>query len=186
MGRLGYAINTSLDGFIEDVNGNFDWSVPDEELHEFYNDMMRPIGMQLLGRRMYETMAVWETDTSLAQESEVLADFADAWKDSDKVVYSTTLTGPVTTRTRIVPDFEAAEVRAWKAASPADLLVGGPELAAAALHAGVVDEIRLVLAPVSLGAGKPALPTDLRLNLELVEQRRFDSGAIHLAYGVRT
>ena len=104
MGRLVYAINTSLDGFIEDVNGNFDWSVPDDELHEFYNDMMRPIGMQLLGRRMYETMAVWETDTSLAQESEVLADFADAWKDSDKVVYSTTLTGPVTTRTRIVPD----------------------------------------------------------------------------------
>ncbi len=164
MGKLIYATNTSLDGFTEDANGSFDWSEPDEEVHEFYNDMMRGIGTQLLGRRMYETMAVWETDPSFAEESAILADFAAAWQDSDKVVYSTTLTDPVTTRTRIVPAFDADEVRALKEATSADLLVGGPGLAAEAVRAGVVDEIRLVLSPVAVGAGKPAFPTDLRLD----------------------
>lgn len=184
MGKLIYSINTSLDGFTEDTAGSFDWSVPDEEVHEFYNDMMRGIGTQLLGRRMYETMAVWETDPSFAEESAILADFAAAWQDSDKLVYSTTLTEPATKRTRIVPAFEADEVRAVKQASSTDLLVGGPELAAHALHGGVVDEIRLVLSPVALGAGKPALPPDLRLDLELIDERRFGTGAVHLAYRV--
>lgn len=185
MGKLIYATNTSIDGFTEDAAGSFDWSVPDEELHLFFNDMMRGIGIQLLGRRMYETMAVWETEPSFFEESPVLADFAAAWQDSDKLVYSTTLTEPVTTRTRIVTAFDGDEVRAVKEASPSDLLVGGPELAGHALRAGLVDEIRLVLAPVAVGAGKPALPTDLRLDLELVAERRFGNGAVHVAYRVR-
>ena len=185
MGKLIYAINTSLDGFTEDTDGFFDWSVFGEDVHEFYNDMMRGIGTQLLGRRMYETMAVWETDPSFVEESEVLADFAAAWQDSDKLVYSTTLTDPATLRTRVVSAFEAEAVRDLKQASSTDLLVGGPGLAAHALHAGLVDEIRLVLSPVALGAGKPALPTDLRLDLELIDERRFGNGAMHVAYRVR-
>jgi len=184
MGKLIYATNTSLDGYTEDATGSFDWSVPDEDVHEFYNDMMRGVGTQLLGRRMYETMAVWETEPSLAEESAVLAAFAAAWQDSDKLVYSTTLTDPVTKRTRIVPAFDADEVRALKETS-ADLMVGGPGLAAHALRAGVVDELHLVLAPVVVGAGKPAFPTDLRLDLELVDERRFGNGAVHVAYRVR-
>ena len=179
MGKLIYTTNTSLDGFTEDATGSFDWTVPDDEVHEFYNDMMRGIGTQLLGRRMYETMAVWETEPSFFEESAVLADFAAAWQDSDKLVYSTTLADPVTKRTRIVRAFEADEVRALREASSADLLVGGPGLAAHALRAGVVDEIRLVLSPVAVGAGKPAFPTDQRLDLELID------GAVHVAYRVR-
>jgi dihydrofolate reductase len=185
MGTLIYAINTSLDGFTEDASGSFDWSVPDEEVHQFYNDMMRGVGTQLLGRRMYETMAVWETDPAFAEESAIQADFASAWRDSDKVVYSATLTDPITERTRIVSAFDADDVRTLKDETSADLLVGGPELAAHALHAGVVDELRFVLHPVAVGAGKPALPTDLRLDLELVDERRFGNGTVHVAYRVR-
>lgn len=184
MGKLIYAINTSVDGFTEDATGSFDFTEPDEEVHLFFNDMMRGVGTHLLGRRMYETMAVWETDPSMAEGPAVLADFAAAWQDSDKVVYSTTLGDPVTRRTRIVETFDADDVRALKEASPADLSVSGPGLAAQALRAGVVDEVWLVLAPVAVGAGKPALPTDLRLHLELVDERRFGNGAVHLAYRV--
>ena len=185
MGKLIYATNTSLDGFTEDATGSFDWSMPDEAVHEFYNDLMRGVATQLLGRRMYQTMAVWETEPSLAEESAVLADFAAAWQDSDKLVYSTTLTDPVTKRTRIVSAFEADEVRALKEESSAELLVGGPGLAAHALRAGVVDEVLLMLFPVVVGAGKPAFPTDLHLDLELIDERRFGNGAVHVAYRVR-
>ncbi len=185
MGKLIYAINTSLDGFTEDATGSFDWSEPDEEIHLFYNDMMRGIGTQLLGRRMYETMAVWETEPSFAAESAILADFAAAWQDSDKLVYSTTLEEPFTKRTRVVRTFDANEVRALKAASSDDLLVGGPGLAAVALRAGVVDEVRLALLPVSVGAGKPAFPTDVRLDLELINERRFGNGTVQVSYRVR-
>lgn len=186
MGKLVYVINASLDGFIEDAEGSFDWSVPDDAVHEFYNDMMRGVGTQLLGRRMYETMAVWETEPSFAEESAILADFAAAWQDSDKLVYSTTLTEPITSRTRIVPAFEVDEVRALKESSSSEVLVGGPGLAAHALHAGVVDEVRLAVFPVVVGAGKPAFPTDLHLDLELIHERRFGNGAVHVAYRVRS
>ena len=185
MGKLVYATNTSLDCFTEDAGGSFDFSVPDDEVHVFYNDLMRGIGIQLLGRRMYETMAVWETDPSFAEESPILADFAAAWQDSDKLVYSTTLTEPVTKRTRIAPAFDAEEVRRLKETSSADLLVGGPELAAHALRAGLVDEVLVTFSPVVLGAGKPAFPNDLRLDLEIVDERRFGNGAVHVAYRVR-
>lgn len=185
MGKLIYRSNTSLDGFTEDASGSFDWSEPDEDVHQLWNDMMRGIGTQLLGRRMYEAMAVWETDPSFYEESAVLADFAAAWQDSDKLVYSSTLAEPVTTRTRIVQAFDADEVRALKEASSADLLVGGPELAAHALRAGIVDEVLLVVSPVVVGAGKPAFPTDLRMDLELIDERRFSTGALHVAYRVQ-
>lgn len=186
MGKLTYAINTSLDGYFEDATGAFDFTTPDEDGHRFYNDLMAGVGTQLLGRRMYETMTVWETDPSFYEEEPVLAVFAAAWQDSDKLVYSTTLTEPVTARTRIVPAFDADEVRALKEASPADLLIGGPELAGHALRAGVVDEISMVLAPVAIGAGKPALPTDLRLELELTDERRFGNGTVLVVYRVRS
>jgi dihydrofolate reductase len=185
MGKLIYPTNTSLDGYTEDAAGSFDWSVPDEEVHGFFNDLMRGVGIQLLGRRMYETMAVWETDPSFAEESPVLADFAAAWQDSDKVVYSTTLTDPITKRTRIVPAFDADEVRTLKAGSSADLSVSGPQLAAQALRAGLVDEVSVMVHPVTVGAGKPAFPTDLHLDLELIDERRFGTGAVHVAYRVR-
>lgn len=185
MGKLIYATNTSLDGFTEDVTGSFDWTIADEELHRFYTDMMRDISTQLMGRRMYETMAVWETDPSFAAASPILADFAAAWQDTDKVVYSTTLDASLTERTRIVRAFDVEEVRALKEQASGDLSVSGPELAGHALRAGVVDEVRLVLAPVSVGAGKPAFPTDLRLDLELIAERRFSSGAVHVAYRTR-
>jgi len=185
MGKLIYATNTSLDGYTEDVTGAFDFTEPDEDVHLFYNDLMRGVGTQLLGRRMYETMAVWETDPAFTAESPILSDFAAAWQDSDKLVYSTTLTEPITKRTRIVPAFDADEVRELKEASTADLLVGGPELAAHALRAGLVDEVSQVLCAVTVGAGKPAFPTDLRLELELLDERRFGNGAVHVAYRVR-
>jgi dihydrofolate reductase len=184
MGTLIYPTNTSLDGYTEDASGSFDFTEPDEAVHVMYNDMMRGVGTQLLGRRMYETMAVWETEPSFAEESAVQADFAAAWQDSDKVVYSTTLTEPVTKRTRIVSAFDADEVRALKASSTADLAVSGPELAAHALRAGLVDEVRVVVAPVTVGAGKPAFPMDLRLDLELTDERRFGNGAVYVAYRV--
>ena len=184
MAKLIYAINTSLDGFIEDASGSFDWSTPDEEVHTFYNELMRGIGTQLLGRRMYETMAVWETDPSFAEESPILADFAAAWQDSDKVVYSSALKEPVTTRTRIVQDFVADDVRALKQTSTSDVLIGGPELAAHALRAGLVDELLLTLFPVVVGRGKRALPDDLRANLKLIDERRLGKVAVHLAYQI--
>ena len=185
MGKLIYGTNTSLDGFTEDATGAFDWSVPDDDVHLHWNELMRGVGTQLLGRRMYETMAVWETDSALAEESEIQAAFAAAWQDSDKVVFSTTLREPVTKRTRIASAFDEAEMRALKEASSADLLVGGPGLAAHALRAGLVDEIQLVVSPVAVGSGKPAFPTDLRLDLELVGERRFGNGAVQMAYRVQ-
>jgi dihydrofolate reductase len=185
MARLIYASNMSLDGCTEDARGGFDWAPPDDDVFAAITEVMRSAGTYLYGRRMYETMAVWETEPSLAEESAVLADFAAAWQDSDKLVYSTTLTDPVTKRTRIVPAFEADEVRALKEASSADLLVGGPGLAAHALRAGVADELLLMLFPVVVGTGKPAFPSDLRLDLELIDERRFGNGAVHVAYRVR-
>ena len=181
-----YVTNCSLDGFTEDEDGDFGFSEPDEELHQFFNDLVRPIGTQLLGRRMYETMAVWETDPSLAARSPVLADFAAVWQDSDKVVYSRTLEAPVTARTRIEREFAPAAVEQLAAAAPADVSISGPELAAQAIRAGIVDELHLVVHPAVVGGGKPALPPGVRLDVELLDERRFDGcGAVHLHYRVR-
>ena len=184
-GRLAYVVNCSLDGYIEDADGDFGWSEPDEELHQFYNDLIRPIGTFLYGRRLYETMAVWETDPSLAAASPVMADFAAAWQDADKIVYSTTLDAPFTARTRIERAFDPEAVRELKDAAGTDLVIGNAALAAHALCAELVDEVHLVVAPVVVGGGKRALPDGVRLDLELFEVRRFEAtGVVSLRYRV--
>ena len=181
MADLIYAALASLDGYIEDQDGKFDWAEPDEEVHSFVNELERPVGTYLYGRRIYETMAVWET-MPLDEQPGYIRDYAELWRDSDKIVYSRTLDGPSTSRTRIERDFDADAVRRLKDEAERDLAVGGAELAAQALRAGLVDELHLLLAPVLVGGGKLALPDDVRLPLELVGERRFDSGFVHLHY----
>ena len=181
MADLIYAALASLDGYVEDEDGKFDWAEPDEEVHSFVNELERPVGTYLYGRRMYETMAVWET-MPLDEQPGYIRDYAELWRDSDKIVYSRTLDAPSTSRTRIERDFDADAVRRLKDQEERDLAVGGAELAGQALRAGLVDELHLLLAPVVVGGGKRALPDDLRQPLELVGERRFDSGFVHLHY----
>lgn len=185
MGKLVYAANTSLDGYVEDATGAFDWSTPDDEVHTFWNEHERQIGTSLYGRRMYETMRVWEDDDWLAGEPDVLHEYAAIWRDADKVVYSTTLDTVTTARSRIERTFDPDAVRRLKESSDRDLSVGGATLGAEAFRHGLVDECVLLLAPVSVGGGKPALPHDLRLDLELLEHRRFASGVVYLRHAVR-
>jgi dihydrofolate reductase len=185
MAKLIYSAITSLDGYVADERGSFDWAAPDEQVHAFVNDLMRPVGTHLYGRRLYEVMAGWETDPTLAEQSPVMRDFAELWQAADKIVYSTTLATPSTARTRIERTFDPDAVRELKAAADRDLLVGGPELAAQAFAAGLVDECRLFLAPVIVGGGKQALPDHVRLRLELLDERRFDGGMVHLRYRTR-
>jgi dihydrofolate reductase len=183
MADLIYTALASLDGYIEDEDGKFDWAEPDEEVHSFVNDLARAVGTYLYGRRLYETMAVWET-LPLENQPSPIRDFAELWRATDKVVYSRTLAAPSTPRTQIERDFDAAAVRRLKDEAERDLAVGGAELAAEALRAGLVDQLHLVLAPVLVGGGKRALPDDLRRPLELVDERRFDSGFVHLGYRI--
>jgi dihydrofolate reductase len=181
MADLIYAALASLDGYIEDEDGKFDWAKPDEEVHSFVNDLERGVGTYLYGRRLYETLAVWET-LPLDDQPGYIRDYAELWRNSDKIVYSRTLDAPSTPRTRIERDFDADAVRRIKGEAERDLAVGGAELAAQALRAGLVDELHLLLAPVLVGGGKRALPDDVRLPLELVGERRFGSGFVHLHY----
>jgi dihydrofolate reductase len=183
MAKLIYSAIMSLDGYVADDDGTFDWAAPDEEVHAFVNDLERPIGTYLYGRGMYETMAVWET-MGFAGEPLVIADFAQLWRVADKIVYSTTLDSVVTARTRLERSFEPDAVRQLKATAARDLTIGGPGLAAQALQAGLVDECHLFVTPVAVGGGKPALPHHLRLKLALLGERRFDSGVVHLHYRV--
>ncbi|NMC34000.1 MAG: dihydrofolate reductase family protein [Veillonellaceae bacterium] len=185
MAQLIYSVITSLDGYIEDKDGSFDWAAPDEEVHGFINDLERSAGTFLFGRRMYETMKVWETDPSFTADSPILRDYAEIWQAADKIVYSTTLKAVPTRRTRLERTFDAKAIRNLKDSAGCDILIGGPGLAAHAFRAGLVDEIQLFLAPVIVGGGKPALPADVRLELELLEQRRFGSGVVFLRYRVR-
>lgn len=185
MARLVYSFIASLDGYVEDAGGSFDWAAPGEDAHAFVNELTAPLGTYLYGRRMYETMAVWETEPALAEGSPVTAEFAAIWQAAEKVVYSGTLTEAATRRTRIEPRFDAEAVRALKRAAGSDLGIGGAELAAQALAAGLVDECQAFVAPVAVGGGKRALPDGLRLDLELTDQRRFESGMVHLRYDVR-
>ena len=182
MGKLIYSAITSLDGYIEDEDGKFDWAEPDEEAHAYINDLERPVGTYLYGRRMYEVMAVWETDPTLAEQSPLLRDFAELWQAADKIVYSRTLEAVSTARTRIDRTFDPEAVRRMVASAERDLTVGGPNLAAAAFQAGLVDECQLFLAPVVVGGGKRALPDDVLLKLELLGERRFGDGMVHLRY----
>lgn len=182
MARLIFSAIMSLDGFIEDAEGKFDWAVPDEAEHRFINDLMRLVGTHLYGRRMYETMAVWETDLGLAHSSPVYADFAQIWQAADKVVYSRTLAAVSTARTQLERELNLDAVNKMKASKPRDILIAGPELAANVIKAGLVDDYHFFLAPVVLGSGKPALPRDVGLALELRDQRRFDNGMAYLRY----
>jgi dihydrofolate reductase len=181
MAKLIYGAITSLDGYVADEDGNFDWGEPDEEVHSFVNDLQRLVGTYLYGRRLYDVMLGWET-MDLADQPPVIQDFAEIWRAADKVVYSRTLEKPSSARTRIERDFDLESVLKLKAAAARDLTVGGPELAAHAFRAGLVDECHLFLAPIVVGAGKQSLPDDVRLKLELLDERRFRNGMVHLRY----
>jgi dihydrofolate reductase len=185
MAKLIYSAIASLDGYVADEDGNFDWAVPDEEVHTFVNDLERPVGTHLYGRRMYETMVGWETDPTLADRSPLMRDFAEIWQAADKIVYSRTLERVTTARTRIERDFDPEAVRQMKAAAGHDLMVGGPDLAAQAIEAGLVDEWHLFVAPIVVGGGKQFLPNNVCLKLELLDERRFGNGMVHLRYRTR-
>ena len=181
MGKLIYSAIASLDGYIADEEGRFDWAEPDDEVHAFVNDLERSVGTYLYGRRLYEVMAVWET-WSVEDEPPAIRDYAEIWRAADKVVYSTTLDEASTARTRIERRFDPEEVRRMKAGSERDLSVGGAGLAAHAFRAGLVDECRLFVAPVLVGGGTRALPDGVRLGLELADERRFSNGMVSLGY----
>jgi dihydrofolate reductase len=184
--KLIYSAIASLDGYIEDEDGNFDWAEPDEEVHAFVNDLDRPVGTYLYGRRMYEVMVGWETDPTLADQSPLMRDFAEIWQAADKIVYSKTLANVSTARTRIERDFDPEAVRQMKASADRDLIVGGPELAAHAFKAGLVDECHLFVTPIIVGGGKQSLPDNVRLELALMDERRFGNGVVYLHYRTRT
>ena len=184
MAKLIYSALASLDGYVEDKRGNFEWAAPDNEVHAFVNDLERPIGTYLYGRRMYETMLYWETVSAGGDQSALSSDFAQIWRAADKVVYSRTLSAPSTARTRIEPDFDPGAIRRLKESSARDITIGGAELAGQAIAAGLVDECHLFLGPVIVGGGKRALPDDVRVRLELLDVHRFLNGVIHLRYSV--
>jgi len=184
MSKLIFIANVSLDGYIEDADGNFDWTAPSDEYFAFIADLVRAAGTYLMGRRMYETMAVWETDPSLGAQSELMGDFARVWQSANKVVYSTSLDDVSTTRTQLERNVDADAIRNLKAAAADDLTVGGPNLAAQMFRAGLVDECHLFVYPVVVGAGKASLPRDLRADLELLDERRFGNGVVYLRYRV--
>ena len=186
MSGLIYSAIASLDGYIADEDGNFDWAVPDEEVHAFINDLDRPLGTYLYGRRMYETMAGWETDPTLAEQSPLMRDFAEIWQAADKIVYSRTLEAVSTARTRIERDFDPEAVLRMKASAGRDMIVGGADLAARAFEAGLVDECHLFVAPIVVGGGKRSLPDGVSVKLELLDERRFGNGMVYLHYRTRT
>ncbi|HEY6567350.1 MAG TPA: dihydrofolate reductase family protein [Actinomycetota bacterium] len=183
MAKLVYTSIVSLDGYVADRDGNFDWAAPDEEVHAFVNDLERPVGTYLCGRRMYEVMVAWET-MDLVGEPPVIREFAEIWHAADKVVYSTTLESVSSERTRIERDFDAGTIQGMKASSARDMSVGGPGLAAQTLLAGVVDECRLFIVPTVVGGGTAWLPDDVKLDLELLDEHRFASGVVYLRYRI--
>jgi dihydrofolate reductase len=186
MAKLLYVMNVSLDGYIADQDGKLDWGAPGEEYYSFINDLLRPVGTYLYGRRLYELMAVWETDPAAAAQSPAAQEFAQLWQAADKVVYSRTLPAAATTRTRIERDFDPEAIRQLKAAAGRDVTVGGPDLGAQAIIAGLVEEYHLFVWPVVVGGGKPLLPSRVRLQLELLDERRFGSGVVYLRYRTQT
>ncbi len=184
MARLIYSAIASLDGYVEDAHGRFDWAAPDDEVHAFVNDLERPIGTYLYGRRMYDTMVFWETAGAGTGSSTVTRDYAQIWRAAEKIVYSRTLQTVTSARTRIERDFDPDAIRRLKETSGADISIGGAELAGEAIAAGLVDELHLFLGPVIVGGGKHALPDDTRAQLELLDERRFGGGVVHLQYRI--
>jgi dihydrofolate reductase len=185
MAPLIYSLTCSLDGYIEDASGSFDFSAPDAEVHGFINDVQRSVGTYLFGRRMYETMRVWDDPDSFAGDDPVSRDYAAIWDSIDKVVYSRSLAEVSTRRTRLERSFDVDAVRRLKDAADRPIEVGGPGLASEAFRAGLLDEVHLYVAPVILGGGKRALPDGVRLDLRLEEERRFGNGTLYVRYGVR-
>jgi dihydrofolate reductase len=185
-GSLIYSAIASLDGYIEDEDGTFGWAEPDEEVHRFINELERPVGTYLYGRRMYETMVGWETEPAPAERSPVMREFAEIWQAAEKIVYSGTLTTAPTRRTRIERAFDADAVRALKSTAERELAIGGAELAAQAFRDGLVDEVHLFVVPVIVGGGKRCLPEAVRLDLDLLDERRFDAGMVFLRYSAQT
>jgi dihydrofolate reductase len=181
MARLIYSVITSLDGYVADEDGNFDWAEPDKQVHRFINDLERPVGTHLYGRRMYEAMAVWETISDVDQPPHA-QDFAEMWRAADKIVYSKTLDTVTSAKTRIERDFDPAAIRQMKARTGRDITVGGAGLAAHAVRAGLVDECHLFLAPIIVGGGTPALPDHIRVKLALLDERRFRNGMVFVRY----
>ena len=184
MAKLIYGTNVSLDGFIEDEHGGFEWTEPDDEQLAFITDLIRPVSTYLYGRRLYETMAVWETDPALAAQSELSADFAHVWQAADKIVYSTTLDTVSTAKSRLEGSFDPDSIRKMKDTASRDLMVGGANLAAHAFSARLVDECHLFICPYVVGRGKPSLPSDLRAKLELLDERRFDNGVVYVRHRI--
>jgi dihydrofolate reductase len=184
MSKLIYIANVSLDGYIEDSHGDFNWTEPNDEVFAFITDLVRPVETYLYGRRLYETMAVWETDPAFAAQSELMRDFAHVWQAANKVVYSTTLNEVSTARTQVERNFDPDAIRDSRATAASDLTVGGASLAAHAFKAGLVDECQLLIYPVSVGTGKPALPRDMRVDVELLDERRFGNGVVYVRYRV--
>jgi dihydrofolate reductase len=184
MAKLIYSAIASLDGFVEDAQGGFDWAAPDDEVFAFVNDLERPIGTYLYGRRMYETMVYWEAAGTDDESSAVARDFASIWRSAEKVVFSRTLQTPSSAKTRVEPSFDPDAMRVLKETSQVDLTVGGAELAGQAIAAGLVDECHLFVVPVLVGGGKHALPEKVRANLELLDERRFRGGVVYLQYRI--
>jgi dihydrofolate reductase len=185
MAKLIYSAIASLDGYVEDEQGKFEWAAPGEEVHAFVNDLERPIGTYLYGRRMYETMVFWETASTGSDQPAVIRDFAEIWRAAEKIVYSRTLQTPLSARTRIEHDFDPGAITRLKEASDRDITIGGAALAGEAIAAGLVDECHLFLTPIVVGGGKRALPDNVRAQLELLAERRFRSGVVHLHYDIR-
>ena len=186
MAKLIYSAITSLDGYTADENGDFDWSAPDEEVHTFVNDLERPIGTYLYGRRMYDVMVAWETMHTQPDQTPATRDYTQIWQAADKVVYSRTLESTSSARTRIERDLGPDAIRQLLAEADSDVSIGGPGIAAQAIAAGLVDEYHFLVSPVVVGAGTAALPDNVRLELELVSERRFGNGVVHLHYRTRT
>jgi dihydrofolate reductase len=184
MASLIYSAIASLDGYVEDGTGNFSWAAPDEEVHTFVNEVERPVGTYLYGRRMYETMRYWETADARADQAPFAQAFTEIWQAADKIVYSRTLNEVSSARTHIERQFDPGAVRRLKATAQADISVGGAELAGQAFRFGLVDELRLLIVPIMVGTGKRSLPDNLRVDLELLDERRFASGVVHLHYRV--
>lgn len=182
MARLTYSAIASADGYVEDAAGSFDWGAPDEEMLSFVNDLERPVGTYLYGRRMYETMLYWETAHTMPGQPPSVREFTGIWQAADKIVFSTTLPSVSSAKTRIERDFDPGMVRRLKSATEHDMTVGGADLATQAVKAGLVDELQLFLVPVVVGGGKPALPSGVRWDLELLDTQRFASGAVYLRY----
>jgi dihydrofolate reductase len=184
MARLICSGIVSLDGYTADADGHFDWSMPDEEVHSFINDLERPIGTYLYGRRLYQVMLAWEDASAFDDQPQFVRDYALLWKAADKIVFSTTLDAASSARTSIQRAFDPAVIGRLKETADRDISVGGADLAGQALRGGLVDELRLFISPVIVGGGKALIPDDVRLNLELLDERRFDNGVVYLRYRV--